>query len=502
MTGVIPVSARRRGRRYDEETGKYVYDISFNTRSQVTERTVKVAEAFGLGLDQEKKHVIYRDFELELAEGDVAYITGDSGSGKSVLLHALEEDLGSEAVNIADVAIAMDKPLIDTVGATFREALTLLSKVGLNDAFLFLRRYGELSDGQRYRYKIARMIDEDKKFWLADEFCSTLDRTTAKIVAFNIQKLARRSGATLIVATTHTDLEEDLNPSILIRKGWGEDIKVEYRPNEEASICTVSSDITIREGSKEDYEELSYLHYRDSRLPVPHRIFALDRMGELIGVIAYCYSPVNAAGRKQAVGYTPRIDELNRDWTIISRVIIHPKYRTIGLGHRLVQETLPLAGRQHVELIAVMAQYNPFAERAGMKLILKRDPHMSISKAVEELKGLGFNPPLMASTSYNLRVLDELNNNEVNQVREILLGVSTQYYKRLMRTGKPYVRRVEFREWLYEQTLESLSKCLSTLSVLNQSKAYLYWCRDWLDHASTRNHLSRGDIATKTEVET
>jgi len=376
--------AKTEGRRYDEERGRYVYDISFRTRSQVTPRTLKVAEAFGLGIDREQEHVVYRDFELKLTEGDVVYITGDSGSGKSVLLRALEEDLGDRAINIDDVAVATDKPIIDTVGETFRDGLRLLSRVGLNDAYLFLRRYPELSDGQRYRYRIARMIDSGRRFWLADEFCSTLDRTTAKIVAFNIQKLARCTGATLIVATTHTDLEEDLNPSIRIHKGWGEEIDVEYRANEEAPLCTVTEDIAVREASREDYHRLSHLHYRDSRVPIPVKIFALERMGELIGVIAYCYPPINAAGRRKAVGYVPKLKELNRDWAIISRVVIHPKYRTMGLGARLVRETLPLCDRRHVELIAVMAQYNPFAEHAGMKQVQVSEPHPSVTEALTQ----------------------------------------------------------------------------------------------------------------------
>jgi len=482
MAEAAPIRARRRARRYDKKRGCYVYDVSFRTTVPLTARTVEVAEAFGLGVDGEKEHVLYRDFELHLAEGDVVYITGDSGSGKSVLLRALQEDLGEEAVDIADVEVDEDVPLIDTVGSTFQEALRLLCKVGLNDAFLFLRSWGQLSDGQRYRYRIARMIDAGRKFWLADEFCSTLDRTTAKVVAFNIQKLARRCGSTLVVATTHTDLEEDLNPSILIRKGWGEEIEVDYMENREAPGCSVAGDVNIRLGSREDYGRLSHFHYRDSRVPVPHRFFAMERGGELIGVIAYCYPPVNSAGRKKAVGYRPRLGELNREWTIISRVVVHPKYRTIGLGRRLVEETLPLCGRRHVELMAVMAQYNPFAERAGMKLLLRREPHLSIVKAVDGLRELGFNPPLMSSKSYNRRRLGELSEAEMERLREILLGVSTQYYKRLTSSGKPYVRKEEFREWLHEVPRERLDRVLATLIVLSQSKAYLYWCRDWMDN--------------------
>ena len=475
----IPVRARRRARRYDKERGCYVYDVSFKTRAPVTERTVEVAKAFGLGVDDEREHVLYRDFELHLAERDVVYITGDSGSGKSVLLRALEEDLGGEAINIEDVDLPTGRPIIDTVGRTFSEALRLLSKVGLNDAFLFLREYEQLSDGQRYRYKIARMIDSGKRYWLADEFCSTLDRTTARVVAFNIQKLARRSGATLVVATTHVDLEEDLNPSILIRKGWGEEIQVDYRPNQEAPCCSVSREISLREASKEDYMKLAYLHYRDHRIPVPHRFYALERGDELVGAIAYCYPPVNTAGRKKAVGYRPDLEELNRDWTIISRVVVHPKYRTIGLGNRLVRETLPLCGRRHVELVAVMAQYNPFAERAGMKLIQRNEPHHTVPRVVEELRALGFDPVRLASVNHNLKCLEALP--DVDEVRKILSRLASHYYKRISRTSKPYMRKMEYLKWLKEQPRESLARSIATLGVLNQVKAYLYWCRDWLE---------------------
>jgi len=206
----------------------------------------------------------------------------------------------------------------------------------------------------------------------------------------------------------------------------------------------------------------------------------MERGDELIGVIAYCYPPVNSAGRVKAVGYRPRVEELNEEWSIISRVIVHPKYRTIGLGRRLVEETLPLCGRRHVELMAVMAQYNPFAERAGMRLVLRRDPDPSIVGAVEGLRGMGFNPPMMASEAYNRRRLLGLSDGEVDGVRGVLLGVRSQYYKRLASSGEPYLRKARFREWLEGVPRGRLGRALAILAVLNQSKAYLYWCRDWL----------------------
>ena len=468
-------------RRRDKTTGKFVYDIRFKTRAPISDRTLKVAEAFGLGIDEEKEHVIYEDFELRLGDRDIVYITGDSGSGKSVLLRALEEDLGDQAINIADVEIDPEKPLIDTVGKTFQEALTLLSRVGLNDAFLFLRPFNQLSDGQKYRYKIARMIDSEKKYWIADEFCSTLDRITAKIVAFNLQKLARRIGRAAILATTHTDLEEDLASSIRIHKGWGREIHVDYRSNDLNKVCSVTQGIKIRESSMEDYKKLAYLHYRATDAKFPLKFYAMERNSELIGVINYKYPPILTAGRMKTVGRRVSVEELNRDWTIINRVIIHPKYRTIGLGARLVRETLPLVGRRYVELVAVMAQYNPFAEKAGMRKIQESKPHPKILEAVEKLRGLGFNPVMIASETYNLKKLKILSPEDVEKLRETLLDLPTNYYKRLRSGMKPYYKKSEFREWLWSRDLPRLAKCIHILSVLSETKVYLFWCRDWIE---------------------
>jgi len=475
----VKLKATRRVRRFDRERGCYVYDIAFKTETPLTERTIEVAEAFGLGIDDDQTHVLYKDFEVKLAQGDVVYITGDSGSGKSVLLRALREDLGEEAVSMENLETLEDKPIIDLVSETFHSALRLLSRVGLNDAFLFLRSPSQLSDGQRYRFRIAQLLDRGKQYWLCDEFCSTLDRATAKIVSFNVQKLARRSGATLIVATTHTDLFDDLCPSVYIDKGWGAEISINYYSNAEAAGCTVTRDIEIHESSIEDYRRLAYLHYRDSRVVAPHKFFSMRLGDELIGVIAYTYPAPMAKGRVKAVGYRPYLKELNVEWALISRVIVHPKYRTLGLGARLVKDTLRLTGRRHVELTAVMAQYNPFAERAGMKKVLVKEPTDKVVKAVERLKTLGFNPPMLASRSYNENKLADLGDEGFAGVHDALLGVDHHYYRRLARSQSPYMKKADFTEWLKSIDLAGLAWSLKTLSILSQTKVYLYWCSDW-----------------------
>lgn len=212
---------------------KYVINKSFETKTKCTDRVIEVAEAFGLGLD-DKQFVLYDNVEIEVEDGDVVYINGQSGSGKSVLLKELSHEMektGKSVANISEVSFKKDEPVIDQVGKNMHEAIDLLSKVGINDAYILIRKPDELSDGQRYRLQLAKLIEKNVDVWVADEFGAVLDRVTAKAVAFNMQKVARKLNKTLIVATTHTDLVEELAPDLNIFKTYQDKVVINGRPN-------------------------------------------------------------------------------------------------------------------------------------------------------------------------------------------------------------------------------------------------------------------------------
>ena len=211
----------------------YHIDKRFHTEVERSDRVLEIAEAFGLGLD-DKEFVVFDNQPIEIQRGDVVYITGQSGSGKSTVLRELTQQMGfgPERLNVADIdrVELLDKPLIDQIGKDTAEALNLLSIAGLNDAYLFIRKPKELSDGQRYRFKLAKIIESGAQVWVADEFLAVLDRTTAKVIAFNLQKVARKVGATLMVATTHTDMVDDLAPNLYIEKRYREKIEIVRSP--------------------------------------------------------------------------------------------------------------------------------------------------------------------------------------------------------------------------------------------------------------------------------
>lgn len=146
----------------------YTINVSFQTRVNKTTRTLEIAESFGLGLD-EKDWTLYDNLELEVEQGDVVYITGQSGSGKSVVLRELQRQMKDEGLSVAsidDFTFDNDVNVIDQLGKTTSEALGLLSMAGLNDAYLFVRKPSEMSDGQKSGSRSPSLLSRAQRYGL------------------------------------------------------------------------------------------------------------------------------------------------------------------------------------------------------------------------------------------------------------------------------------------------------------------------------------------------
>lgn len=208
----------------------YTIDKRFQTKVERTPRILEVAEAFGIGLE-DKEFVVFDNLQIDVKQGDIVYITGQSGAGKSILLRELQKQMIAEGKTVAnlDEVVFEEKPLIDQIGKNTNDAIRLLSLAGIGDAYLWVRNPSELSDGQRYRFRLAKAIEQNAQVWVADEFLAVLDRVSACVIAYSVQKTARKVGATVLVATTHSDMVEDLDPDLYVDKRFREKIVIKEK---------------------------------------------------------------------------------------------------------------------------------------------------------------------------------------------------------------------------------------------------------------------------------
>jgi len=208
------------------------YDLSkrFAWQGPLSDKGVQVCRMFGLTTDRLADRIPTHRCRLEINPGNVVYLTGPSGSGKSVLLRELEAAVPkSQRVNLARIRLPTSRMVIDCFDSDVVASLKTLSVVGLSEVFAVLNRPCHLSEGQKYRFRLAQALATEKRFVFADEFCSELDRITAATVAFNIHKFAKQTGRTFVLASSRDDILIDLAPDVLVIKDFSGSAEVIYK---------------------------------------------------------------------------------------------------------------------------------------------------------------------------------------------------------------------------------------------------------------------------------
>lgn len=204
-----------------------------------TRNTRKVEHAFGVSRDM-LRTTLFSNLNFSIRPGEIALLCGPSGAGKSTLLSLLTKQLmepsshyqGCQGVievppdSSVQVLGPLDSnsPLVNSLGRVpFDHVMYALNLSGLAEAHLYVKRFKELSNGQRYRAMIAKLIASGASVWVADEFCATLDPITANIVSRNIRRCAKKSGTTVILAAANwSEFIHELMPDVIVhlRSPW------------------------------------------------------------------------------------------------------------------------------------------------------------------------------------------------------------------------------------------------------------------------------------------
>jgi ABC-type ATPase with predicted acetyltransferase domain len=185
------------------------------------------------------------------APGKITLITGPSGGGKSRLLKSLKNQSKScswidpAAMQLPDRCVIdcmCDAISPDDTQPRIEEALELLSRVGLAEAWTYLQKPSTLSDGQRWRLILALAVAGLRRdgspataIIAMDEFAALLDRVTAVVVSRALRRLVDRSRTprlSAVVVTSHDDLVNALDPDTLVTCDFG-NVSVEVRRKSE-----------------------------------------------------------------------------------------------------------------------------------------------------------------------------------------------------------------------------------------------------------------------------
>lgn len=225
----------------------------------------------------------------------------------------------------------------------------------------------------------------------------------------------------------------------------------EREPNRQP--CSLLGECDIELGGRADFEALAAYHYRDAGYPpAVHQVYRARHRpsGRTVGVIVYAAPALNLGIRNKIFGDRYKIGmgqknltastRLNAEVELIIRVVIHPTFRGVSLGQRLIRETLVQRPYPIIEMSAAMGAVNPFAERAGMRAI-KMPKAPTTQRVLSALEGVGIRGETLGNPSELMRRVQQLAPHSREFIEREMIRYATRWIK--SRTKRDAIVTVE-----------------------------------------------------------
>lgn len=270
-------------------------------------RAARVKSLFNAETGSEFRHTA--DIDIDGLDWSIGVVVGPSGSGKTSIGNMV---LGGGRIHDLYAGWETDRPIVDCIApdGDFDAVTGALASVGLGDVPSWLRPFHVLSNGQKFRAGLARMICSNETDVVIDEFTSVVDRQIAKIGAQAFSKSWKRTGRRVVLLSCHYDILDWVEPD------WVYDTREARfsrdclrRPKFELQIWKVNSSY---------WRHFKPHYYLDLPMPPAAEFFIGTVDGELVCHVAV--APMFTAKSYRA-----------------TRLVVMPEWQGAGVGTKFLE---------------------------------------------------------------------------------------------------------------------------------------------------------------------
>lgn len=280
-------------------------------------RVQQVAGMFDVRLGERAE----ASFEVEVPDREedwsIGLIVGPSGSGKSTIAR---EAFAGELYE--GEAWPDDRAVIDCFGDTpVRKVVELFTAVGFGSPPSWVKPYGVLSNGERFRCDLARSLakacsekgEGQLPIIAFDEFTSVVDRNVARICSAAIAKGIRKGSlpCRFVAVSCHYDIAEWLEPDWVLDMATGRLTRRRLR--------RPSLKLEVHRCRVDAWRLFARHHYLTGSIAPQAKCYLATWNGE----------PVSFAATLPIIGQKGR-----RRFT---RIVTLPDYQGVGIGMRTVE---------------------------------------------------------------------------------------------------------------------------------------------------------------------
>lgn len=281
------------------------------------------------GMFDVDKNEIIKEFNINIPIEDmnwnIGVIVGSSGTGKTTIAKEVFKDYllfdGFEWDN--------SKTIIDNFDSKYTpsEITEILSKVGFSSPPDWLKPFNVLSNGQKMRVELAKLILENDKPIIYDEFTSVVDRQVAQIGSYAIQKYVRKQNKKFIAVSCHYDIIDWLEPDWIYDVNKNQFLK--DLPNQRPKIK-----IIIRKAEQCEWKIFKDYHYLSSEHNKSAHKYICEINNEIVGWCSVLHFP------------HPKVKNMKK----IHRIVIMPDYQGLGIGNIFLNEISEIYKQQKMRV--------------------------------------------------------------------------------------------------------------------------------------------------------